>query len=359
MRIHIDPLFMFTMVPLLIYGIIIVWSASNQNIGITEKKIIQVIVGLTTMILLAQLPPKIYEKYAYYLYIICVILLVVVDVYGQISKGSQRWLDLGILRFQPSEIAKIVVPLAITRFINNDFKPITIRRIFAALIFILIPTLLIAIQPDLGTSILVAISGLLVLFISGINWKLIIITLFLIILFSPILWFFLMQDYQRERIIMLLHPNSDPLGAGYHIMQSKIAIGSGGLYGKGFLLGTQSQLKFLPERHTDFIFAVIAEELGLIGIVFLFLLYLLLIIRGLILALRASSSFGCVIISTLILVLFIYIIINVSMVSGVLPVVGIPLPMISYGGSSLVVLMAGFGIMMSIDTHKKILSYYI
>ncbi|MBK4775285.1 rod shape-determining protein RodA [Candidatus Pantoea edessiphila] len=351
-RIHFDPFFMFITIILLIYGTVIVWSASGQNVHTMERKLIQVVLGLTTMIVLAQLPSKIYEISAYYLYIICVLLLIVVDVYGQVSKGSQRWLDLGILRFQPSEIAKIVVPLAVTRFVNRDFYELRIQRIFIALIVILIPTVLIAMQPDLGTSILVAISGLIVLFISGINWKLIFIALLLIILLSPIFWFFLMQDYQKERVIMLFNPNSDPLGAGYHIMQSKIAIGSGGVYGKGLLAGSQSQLNFLPERHTDFIFAVLAEELGFIGVGFLFFLYLLLIIRGVMLALRAKNYFGCIIISTFILILFIYIIINVSMVSGILPVVGVPLPMVSYGGSSLIILMASFGIMMSIDNHR-------
>ncbi|PPI88041.1 rod shape-determining protein RodA [Candidatus Pantoea edessiphila] len=355
-RMHIDPFFILTIILLLVYGIIIVWSASGQNINIIERKCIQVIIGLMAMIILAQIPPKIYETSAYYLYGICVILLISVDIYGQISKGSQRWLDLGILRFQPSEIAKIAVPLAITKFVNRDFYQLSLQRIIIALIFIFIPTLLIAIQPDLGTSILVAMSGLLVLFISGIDWKLIFIACCLIVLFSPIFWFFLMQDYQRERVMMLFHPNSDPLGAGYHIMQSKIAIGSGGVYGKGFLEGTQSQLNFLPERHTDFIFAVLAEELGFIGIIILFLLYLLIITRGLMLALRAHTSFGFVIISTLVLILFVYVIINVSMVSGILPVVGIPLPMVSYGGSALTVLMAGFGIVMSIDTHRKVIS---
>ncbi|MXP51464.1 rod shape-determining protein RodA [Pantoea sp. SoEX] len=352
-RFHIDPFFMFTIIILLIYGSIIVWSASGQDIYTIERKLSQVIIGLITMIILAQLPPKIYEISAYYLYLICVILLVIVDIYGQVSKGSQRWLDLGILRFQPSEIAKIAVPLTVTRFIHSDFHKLNFQKIFVALIFILIPTILIAIQPDLGTSILVAISGLIVLFISGIDWKFIFISLLLIILLSPIIWLCLMQDYQKERIMMLFNPNSDPLGAGYHIMQSKIAIGSGGMYGKGLLEGTQSQLNFLPERHTDFIFAVLAEELGLMGIGILFLLYLVLIIRGLMLALRAPNSFGCIIISTFMLILFIYVIINVSMVSGVLPVVGVPLPMVSYGGSSLIVLLAGFGIMMSIDTHRK------
>ncbi|PPI86939.1 rod shape-determining protein RodA [Candidatus Pantoea edessiphila] len=354
MRMHIDPLLMLAIILVLIYGMMIVWSASGQNIVTMEKRIIQVIIGLATMIILAQLPPKIYEITAYYLYGICVILLIIVDIYGQISKGSQRWLDLGILRFQPSEIAKIVVPLAIAKLINRDCYQLTFIRIFISLIFISIPTLLIAKQPDLGTSILVAMSGLLVLFISGIGWKLIFIASIFIISFSPIFWFFLMQGYQRERISMLFYSHVDPLGAGYHIVQSKIAIGSGGLYGQGFLEGPQAQLNFVPESHTDFIFTVLAEELGLIGVLILFILYLLLIIRGLILALRAPSAFGCVIISTLMLILFIYIVVNVSMVSGILPVVGVPLPMVSYGGSALIVLMAGFGIMMSIDTHRKI-----
>ncbi|KGL54788.1 cell wall shape-determining protein [Pantoea ananatis] len=356
MRMHIDPLFMLIILALLSFSAIVIWSASGQDPGMMERKLGQIAMGLIIMLVLAQVPPRVYEGWAPYLYIVSVILLVAVDAFGQISKGAQRWLDLGFIRFQPSEIAKIAVPLMVARFINRDVCPPTLKNTAIALVLIFLPTLLVAAQPDLGTSILVAASGLFVLFLSGMSWKLIGIAVLLVAAFIPILWFFLMHDYQRDRVMMLLDPESDPLGAGYHIIQSKIAIGSGGLRGKGWLHGTQSQLEFLPERHTDFIFAVLAEELGLVGVLLLLTLYLLLIMRGLIVAARAQTTFGRVMAGGLMLILFVYVFVNIGMVSGILPVVGVPLPLVSYGGSALIVLMAGFGIVMSIHTHRKMLS---
>lgn len=356
MRIHIDPLFMLIILGLLTYSAVVIWSASGQDPGMMERKLGQIAMGLVIMIVLAQVPPRVYEGWAPYLYIVCVILLVAVDAFGQISKGAQRWLDLGFVRFQPSEIAKIAVPLMVARFINRDVCPPTLKNTGIALILIFLPTLLVAAQPDLGTSILIAASGLFVLFLSGMSWKLIGVAVLLVAAFIPILWFFLMHDYQRDRVMMLLDPESDPLGAGYHIIQSKIAIGSGGLRGKGWLHGTQSQLEFLPERHTDFIFAVLAEELGLVGVLILLILYVLLIMRGLTMAARAQTTFGRVMAGGLMLIFFVYVFVNIGMVSGILPVVGVPLPLVSYGGSALIVLMAGFGIIMSIHTHRKLLS---
>ena len=309
-KVHLDPTMLLILLALLVYSALVIWSASGQDIGMMERKIGQIAMGLVIMVVMAQIPPRVYEGWAPYLYIICIILLVAVDAFGAISKGAQRWLDLGIVRF----------------------------------------------QPDLGTSILVALSGLFVLFLSGLSWRLIGVAVVLVAAFIPILWFFLMHDYQRQRVMMLLDPESDPLGAGYHIIQSKIAIGSGGLRGKGWLHGTQSQLEFLPERHTDFIFAVLAEELGLVGILILLALYILLIMRGLWIAARAQTTFGRVMAGGLMLILFVYVFVNIGMVSGILPVVGVPLPLVSYGGSALIVLMAGFGIVMSIHTHRKMLS---
>lgn len=356
MRIHIDPTFLIIITALLAYSAFVIWSASGQDPGMMERKIGQIGIGLTMMVVLAQIPPRIYEGWAPYLYILCIILLVAVDAFGHISKGAQRWLDLGVVRFQPSEIAKIAVPLMVARFINRDVCPPTLKNTALALVLIFMPTLLVAAQPDLGTAILIAASGLFVLFLSGMSWKLIGVALLLVAAFIPVLWFFLMHDYQRDRVMMLLNPESDPLGAGYHIIQSKIAIGSGGLRGKGWLHGTQSQLEFLPERHTDFIFAVLAEELGLVGVLILLTLYLLLIMRGLVIAARAQTTFGRVMAGGLMLILFVYVFVNIGMVSGILPVVGVPLPLVSYGGSALIVLMAGFGIVMSIHTHRKLLS---
>lgn len=355
-KIHIDPIFVLIIFALLTYSGFIIWSASGQDPGMMERKLGQILIGIVLMFVLAQVPPRVYQSWAPYLYVLSVVLLMAVYAFGHISKGAQRWLDLGIIRFQPSEIAKIAVPLMVARYINQDICPPSLKNTAIALMIIFLPTLLVAAQPDLGTAILIASSGLFVLFLAGLSWRLIGIALLMLTIFIPILWQFLMHDYQRDRIMMLLHPENDPLGAGYHIIQSKIAIGSGGLRGKGWLHGTQSQLEFLPERHTDFIFAVLAEELGLIGVLLLLSLYLLLIIRGLIIAARAQTTFGRVMAGGLMLILFVYTFVNIGMVSGILPVVGVPLPLISYGGSALVVLMAGFGIVMSIHTHRKMLS---
>lgn len=355
-RIHVDPTFFILIFALLVYSALVIWSASGQDPGMMERKIGQIAMGVVIMLVMAQIPPRVYEGWAPYLYIITVILLVAVDAFGHISKGAQRWLDLGFVRFQPSEIAKIAVPLMVARFINRDVCPPTLKNTAIALVLIFMPTLLVAAQPDLGTSILIAASGLFVLFLSGMSWKLIAVAVLMVAAFVPVLWFFLMHDYQRDRVMMLLDPESDPLGAGYHIIQSKIAIGSGGLRGKGWLHGTQSQLEFLPERHTDFIFAVLAEELGLVGVLVLLVLYILVIMRGLIMAARAQTTFGRVMAGGLMLIFFVYVFVNIGMVSGILPVVGVPLPLVSYGGSALIVLMAGFGIIMSIHTHRKLLS---
>lgn len=355
-RLHIDVPMLLIIIALLAYSAFIMWSASGLDPEMMERKLGQIFSGFVVMIVMAQIPPRMYESLAPHLFIFCVILLVFVDVFGQISKGAQRWLDLGFVRFQPSEIAKIAVPLMVARFMNRDSCPPSFKNTCIALVFIFVPTLLVAAQPDLGTSILVAASGLFVLFLAGMSWRLIAVAAVALAAFIPMLWFFLMHDYQRARVMMLLDPESDPLGKGYHIIQSKIAIGSGGLMGKGWLEGTQSQLEFLPERHTDFIFAVLAEELGLIGVLILLGLYILLIIRGLYIAANAQNTFGRVMVGGLILILFVYVFVNIGMVSGILPVVGVPLPLVSYGGSALIVLMAGFGIIMSIHTHRKFLS---
>lgn len=355
-RFHIDPLFLLFVFILLSYSTFITWSASGQDVLMTQRKLMQILLGVVVMLVFAQFPPRFYEKWALYLYIICIILLILVDVIGHTSKGAQRWLNLGFIRFQPSEIAKIAVPLVVARFINRDNCPPSLRNTLLTLLIIALPTLFIAMQPDLGTAILVAASGVFIIFLAGISWRFIITCCMAITAFIPIMWFFLMHDYQRERIITLFNPERDPLGRGYHIIQSKTAIGSGGIWGKGWLEGTQSQLEFLPERHTDFIFSVIAEEFGFIGAVILLTLFLCLIFRGLMIAAQAQTTFGRILAGGLTLILFTYIFINIGMVSGILPVVGVPLPLVSYGGSSLIALMASFGIIMSIHTHRRMLS---
>ncbi len=355
-KLHIDPLFLLFIILLLGYSLGILWSASGQDIDMMQKRVTQIVLGFVVMIILAQFSPRTYEKWAPYLYIVCIIILFLVDVFGYTSKGAQRWLDLGFIRFQPSEIAKIAVPLMVAKFINREGCPPPFKTTIQTLAIIGVPTLLVAMQPDLGTAILIAMSGVFIIFLAGIDWRLILVALVLIAAFVPIMWFFLMHDYQRGRVLTLFNPERDPLGTGYHILQSKTAIGSGGLWGKGWLQGTQSQLEFLPERHTDFIFSVIAEEFGFIGSIVLLILFLCLIGRGLIIASQAQTTFGRILAGGLVLVFFVYVFINIGMVSGILPVVGVPLPLISYGGSSLVVLMASFGIMMSIHTHRYMLS---
>ncbi|MBL4830969.1 MAG: rod shape-determining protein RodA [Aliivibrio sp.] len=355
-RIHIDLPLLLGLLCLMGFGLIIMYSASGQNWAMIDRQVMRIGIALVVMLILAQIPPKTYEGAAPYLFFIGIILLLGVLFFGESSKGAQRWLNLGFIRFQPSELLKLAVPLMVAHYIGSKPLPPTLKTLFAALIMVFIPTILIAKQPDLGTSILIAASGVFVIFLAGISWKIISFSAVAVGGFIPILWFFLMRDYQKIRVKTLFDPESDPLGAGYHIIQSKIAIGSGGLLGKGWLHGTQSQLEFIPERHTDFIFAVIAEEWGLIGVTMLLALYLFIICRGLILASQAQTAFGRMMAGSIVLSFFVYVFVNIGMVSGILPVVGVPLPLISYGGTSMVTLMAGFGILMSIHTHKKMLS---
>lgn len=355
-RVHIDLPLLIGLLLLMGWGLVIMYSASGQNLAVMERQAIRILLALCVMFILAQISPRGYEAAAPYLFIIGVLLLFGVLFFGEASKGAQRWLNLGIVRFQPSELIKLAVPLMVARYIGNQLLPPTPKTIFVALLMVFVPTILIAKQPDLGTSILIAASGIFVIFLARISWKIISASAVAVAAFIPILWFFLMHSYQKTRVKTLFNPESDPLGAGYHIIQSKIAIGSGGFFGKGWLHGTQSQLEFVPERHTDFIFAVISEEWGFIGILALLVLYLFIIGRGLFLASQAQTAFGRLLAGSIILSFFVYIFVNIGMVSGILPVVGVPLPLISYGGTSMVTLMAGFGILMSIHTHKKILS---
>ncbi|KLV06688.1 MULTISPECIES: peptidoglycan glycosyltransferase MrdB [Photobacterium] len=355
-RLHLDFPLLLGIFTLMGFGLIVMYSASGQNLEMMERQAVRMLLSLGVMFILAQIAPRHYETWAPYLFGVGLLLLLGVLLFGEVSKGAQRWLNLGIVRFQPSELIKLAVPLMVARFVGNRPLPPSLKNITIALVLIFVPTILIAKQPDLGTSILIAASGIFVLFLSGISWRIIIAAALMLAAFIPVLWLFLMRDYQRTRVLTLFNPESDPLGAGYHIIQSKIAIGSGGLNGKGWMQGTQSQLEFLPERHTDFIFAVIAEEWGLIGVCCLLTIYLFIIGRGLMLASRAQTAFGRMMAGSIVLSFFVYIFVNIGMVSGLLPVVGVPLPLVSYGGTSMVTLMAGFGILMSIHTHRKMLS---
>jgi rod shape determining protein RodA len=355
-RLHIDLPLLLGLLLVMGFGLIVMYSASGLNLNMMERQGMRMILALSVMVILAQLSPRFYESMAPILFFCGVLLLFGVLFVGEVSKGAQRWLDIGIIRFQPSELLKIAVPLMVARYVGKNALPPSFKTITVSLIMVVVPTILIAKQPDLGTAILIAASGIFVIFLAGISWRIIFAAFVAMGAFVPFLWFFLMREYQKVRVRTLFDPESDPLGAGYHIIQSKIAIGSGGILGKGWLHGTQSQLEFLPERHTDFIFAVIAEEWGLIGIIALLAVYLFIIGRGLFLASNAQTAFGKMMAGSIVLSFFVYVFVNIGMVSGILPVVGVPLPLISYGGTSMVTLMAGFGILMSIHTHRKAFS---
>ncbi len=352
-RLHLDPLLLLALLALLIFGLTILYSASGQDVQVVAAQGMRLLLGLVAMFVMAQIAPTTLQRYAIFFYVAGILMLIAVVIFGHIGKGAQRWIDLGIIKFQPSEMLKLVLPITVAWFISRQPLPPRLSTTIAGLALLVIPTLLIAEQPDLGTSILIAASGLIVLFMAGMNWWLIGGFVASLAAFLPVLWYFLMHDYQQRRVLMLLNPESDPLGAGYHIIQSKIAIGSGGFWGKGYLQGTQSQLNFLPERHTDFIFSVVAEELGCAGILLLFVLYALIIARGLYIATTASQPFSRLLATAITLTFFVYVFVNIGMVSGLLPVVGVPLPLVSYGGTSGVTLLTGFGILMSIQTNRR------
>lgn len=353
---HLDWSLLLALLTVLGASLFVLYSASGENITALYRQGLHIGVSLLLMLGMAQLSPSFYARWAPPVFIVAVVLLVLVMLVGDIGKGAQRWLEFGPVRFQPSEIMKLVMPMMVATYISRYPLPPNLLRVFLALVLVMIPTLLIANQPDLGTALLVAVSGLAVIFLAGMSWRLILCAAALIGAFLPALWFFLMHDYQKRRVLTLLNPESDPLGAGYHIIQSKIAIGSGGVWGKGWLQGTQSQLEFLPERHTDFIFAVLSEEFGLVGVCLLMTLYLFIIWRSLYISMQAQGAFPRLLGGALTLTFFVYVFVNIGMVSGLLPVVGVPLPLISYGGTSMVTLMAGFGILMSVQTHKRLLA---
>lgn len=352
---HIDAMLMLGLLLLLGVGLMMLFSAGGQDMGLIYRQLVRLGVAIGVMLLVAQIHPDRMRDSAYWLYGLGLMLLVAVLLFGHEGKGAQRWLDLGFFRFQPSEIMKLAVPILVAAFLAERPLPPSAWRLIAGLVLIALPAFLIAKQPDLGTAILIASSGLIVIFLAGISWKVIFAFLGSCAAAAPVLWYF-MHDYQRRRVLTFLNPETDPLGAGYHIIQSKIAIGSGGLFGQGWLRGTQSHLEFLPERSTDFIFAVIAEEFGLAGAVLLLCLYLLIAGRGLFIASQAQSSFSRLLAGSISITFLVYVFVNVGMVTGLLPVVGVPLPLVSYGGTSMVTLLAGFGILMSIHTHRRMMS---
>ena len=350
---HLDPLLLFALVAVLAFGLIVLYSAAHGDSDVLGNQLVRIGIAGVAMLIAAQLQPQLYRRWAWVIYGVGLALLVVVLVLGDTAKGAQRWLDLpGLPRFQPSELMKLAVPLAIASYFHERPLPPNWLELGVAFVLFAVPAGLIAMQPDLGTGIMVAGGGLAVVLLSGIRWRLVAGLAALGALAAPVLWF-AMHDYQKARVLTFLDPESDPLGTGWNIIQSKIALGSGGFSGKGLTYGTQAQLEFLPESRTDFIIAVIGEELGLLGAAVLLGLYLLVISRALLMAARAPDTFGRLAAGSLTLVFFAYVFVNIAMVSGMLPVVGVPLPLVSYGGTSAITLLAGFGIVMSIHTHRR------
>ncbi len=355
-RLHIDlPLFTGLLV-LSGLGLVVLYSAGGQDIGIVMRQMLNMSIAFGALLVLAQVPPQQMQLFTPWLYALGIILLVAVMLVGAVGKGAQRWLDVGVMRFQPSEILKLTLPMMIAWYLVDTPLPPTAARVAVCLLLIIVPLVLIAQQPDLGTALLIAASGFFALFLAGLRWRFIAGVVLFTAPLAMLYWHFGMHDYQRERVHTFLDPQNDPLGAGYHIIQSTIAVGSGGFYGKGWLNGTQSHLDFLPERSTDFIFAVLAEEFGFIGILLLLALYLFIVVRGLYIATQAQDSFARLLAGSLALTFFVYLFVNTGMVVGLLPVVGVPLPLVSYGGTSMVTLLAGFGMLMSIHSHRKLLA---
>jgi rod shape determining protein RodA len=354
-RLHVDIWLVALLSAIACLGLLVLYSASGQSVETVVSQAERFGLGLLVMIVAAQVPPETYRNAAPWLFSFATLLLVLTLLLGHHSKGAQRWLDLKVVRFQPSELMKLAMPIAISAFIHSRRLPPQASTIAITLALIAVPTGLIAVQPDLGTAALVLVAGVVALYFGGLSWRWIAVAAIGAAASAPLLWMKL-HDYQRNRVLTFLDPARDPLGAGYHITQSEIAIGSGGLFGKGWLMGTQAKLDFLPEAHTDFIFAVYAEELGLLGVLLLLTLYAAVVARGLLIALRGQDTFQRLLAGSLSLTFFIYVFINIGMVIGLLPVVGVPLPLVSYGGTSMVSLLAGFGILMSINTHRKLLT---
>ena len=352
-RIHVDlPLLVLVLVTCGL-GLFVLYSASGHNSHHVIRQAIFMGLGLVVMLVAAQVPPRFLRRWAVLPYGVGVLLLIAVVLVGVGAKGAQRWLDLGVIRFQPSEILKIACPLMLASFLGRQHLPPSFRHLLVALVVLLVPAGLVGIQPDLGTALLILTAGLFVVFLAGLRKRYIFGAIVAGLAAAPLFWLFLMHDYQRQRVLTLLDPQADKLGAGWNIIQSTTAIGSGGLNGKGWMQGTQSQLDFLPESHTDFIIAVLAEEFGLLGVSLLLGIYLLIIVRGMAIALSAQSMFGRLLAGSLTLTFFVYVFVNMGMVSGILPVVGVPLPLVSYGGTSVVTLMLGFGMLMAVGTEKK------
>lgn len=354
-NLHIDPPLLIGLLLLALTGLFILYSASSENVVMLEKQVWRLLFAFTLMFLFAQIPPHRYQQWAPWFFSVALLLLIAVLIAGKIGQGAQRWIALGPLHFQPSEIMKLALPLMLAWVLSKKPSPPSTRLLILCGFLLIVPVFLTAKQPDLGTATIIAMAGFSVILLAGIRWKFMLSLLSVFILSTPVLWHF-MHHYQKERVFTFLNPERDPLGSGYHIIQSKIAIGSGGILGKGWLNGTQSHLSFLPAHTTDFIFAVCGEELGLIGCTMILLLFLIIFARCLYMSTQAKNSFCRLLSGSLSLNFILSAFINIGMVVGIFPVVGVPLPLMSYGGSSMLVTMMSFGIIMSIHSHKKLYS---
>ena len=351
-RLHIDFPLLVAFLAIFMISLTAIYSASNSNIDAVVNQAIKILISISAMAVVAQFSPLSYGRVGPWLFFLCLVLLILVLVIGETRNGATRWLNIGI-SFQPSELMKIAMPLMIARYISSGALPPTVFSVGVSITIVLVPSYLIMEQPDLGTSILIAFSGLVVIFLSGLKKRYLAVAFGLFLAYLPLMWAN-MHPFQKNRVLAFLNPGSDPTGSGYHLIQSKIAIGSGGLFGKGWLNSTQGQLDFLPERTTDFIFAILAEEFGFLGISLLIGIYLFIIGRGIMIAINAQDLFSRLLASSISLTFFVYVFVNIAMTTGLLPVVGIPLPLISSGGTSMLTIMVGLGMLMSVQTHKRL-----
>ncbi|MDH3305341.1 MAG: rod shape-determining protein RodA [Gammaproteobacteria bacterium] len=354
-RMHIDGPLLGGLILISCFGLFILYSAVGESNRLLMNQAVRLGLAFVAMLVAAQLPPDFLRRWTPWGYLAGLVLLALVLVAGDVGQGARRWLDLGI-RFQPSEAMKLGVPMMAAWYLHDRQLPPRFGQLLTIALMIAVPTVLIARQPDLGTALLIAASGVIVVILAGMSFRLIVGMGLLAVPGALALWS-IMKDYQKQRVLTLLDPDSDPLGAGYNIIQSKIAIGSGGLFGKGWTNGSQAHLEFLPERDTDFIFAVLGEEFGLLGVLTLLVLYMFVIGRGLYIAVQAQDAYSRLLAGSISLTFLVYVFVNTAMVTGLIPVVGVPLPLVSFGGTSMVTLMAGFGILMSIHSHRKLLPH--
>ena len=352
---HLDGPLLIALLFLSALGLVVIFSASDQDWDVMMRQAIRLGVSLVAMVILAQVSPETLRRLSPHLFLIGLVALLGVLFVGVTAKGAQRWLDLGLVRFQPSELMKLAVPMAVAWLLTRGRLPPGFTMVLAAVMVALVPAGLVVVQPDLGTAIMLMVSGMIVVFLGGIRWRHIMMLFAALAALAPFLWLRL-DGYQQQRILTLFDPFADPLGSGYQTIQAQIAIGSAGVWGKGWLEGSQSHLEFIPERSTDFIFAVFAEEFGLIGVLMLVVLYLFIVGRCLVMAYHTRETYSRLLMGALALTFFFYLFVNLGMVSGILPIVGVPLPLVSYGGTSMLTLMAGFGMIMGMHARRRLMT---